>query len=328
MNMTRVKIKTSDSKIWDVEQATADLIKASLTGPVTIDLLAEGPCCDTSGINNLLNLIIDKFGFDPGLYTIKTSNQVSSSQFKEQRGDFCELEFVQQKAKNIVNYHSTLEKKFGLFIGRSNWIRLSLASYIDHYYNDMSVITYHYDPQSDYHIANFGLEELLNKSWKDTDLILGFLKKLPLKEHTVEYPICWNVEALELDTYYQKIFCDVVCETYYSGNVFFMTEKTMRAIVNRRPFLIQGPKFFLKNLKRLGFKTFDSWWDEGYDEDPWDFKHLALRHNVDFIAQQSQSTIQQWYNEMTPILDPNYNVFLELTQKQISTTDFYNGKTI
>ena len=59
MNMTRVKIKTSDSKIWDVEQATADLIKASLTGPVTIDLLAEGPCCDTSGINNLLNLIID-----------------------------------------------------------------------------------------------------------------------------------------------------------------------------------------------------------------------------------------------------------------------------
>jgi hypothetical protein len=187
----------------------------------------------------------------------------------------------------------------------------------------MAIMTYHYDPKSDYHMANFGLEELLPKSWNDTDFILQFLKKLPLKEHTLEYPICWNLHALELDAYYQKIFCDVVCETYYSGNVFFMTEKTMRAIANRRPFLIQGPIFFLKNLKRLGFKTFDHWWDEGYDEDPWDFKHLALRQNIDFIAQQPRSTIQQWYNEMTPILDHNYNTFLELTHKQILETKFY-----
>jgi hypothetical protein len=251
---------------------------------------------------------------------------VGSSQFREKRTLFTELQFVQQKAKNIVKLPSTLEKKFGLFIGRSNWIRLSLASYIDHHYHDMSIITYHYDPQSDYHMANFGLEELLNKSWNDSDLILNFLKKLPLTEKTLEYPICWNAGALELDEYYQKLFCDVVCETYYSGNVFFMTEKTMRAIANRRPFLIQGPKFFLKNLTRLGFQTFDSWWDEGYDEDPWDFKHLALRQNIDFIAKQSQSTVQQWYDEMSPILDHNYNTLLELTANKILKTEFYvNG---
>lgn len=321
--MNKVKIETSDKKIWNVEQVVSDLVEASLKGPVIINLLTEGPCCKTSGIDDLLNLIINKFGFDPNLYTIETSNQVSSSQFKEKRTPFTELEFVQQKAKNIINYHSTLEKKFGLFIGRSNWIRLSLASYINYYYDNMSIMTYHYNPQLDYHIANFGLEELLNKSWNDSDLILGFLKKLPLKEQTLEYPISWDSQALELDNYYQKLFCDIVCETYYSGNVFFMTEKTMRAIINRRPFLVQGPKFFLKNLKRLGFKTFDHWWDEGYDEDPWDFKHLALRQNIDFIAQQSQSTIQQWYNEMTPILDYNYNVFLELTTKKILETEFY-----
>ena len=320
--MTEVKVKTSDKKIWDSDQVLADLIKASLTGPVRIKLLTEGPCCNTSGLDSLLNLIIDKFGFSPELYTIETSNQVGSSQFREKRTPFTELQFVQQKAKNIVKLPSTLEKKFGLFIGRSNWIRLSLASYIDHYYHNMSIITYHYDPQSDYHMANFGLEELLNKSWNDSDLILNFLKKLPLTEKLFEYPICWNAGALELDEYYQKLFCDVVCETYYSGNVFFMTEKIMRAIANRRPFLIQGPRFFLKNLKLLGFQTFDRWWDEGYDEDPWDFKHLALRQNIDFIAKQSQSTIQQWYDEMLPILDHNYNTFLELTANKILKTEF------
>lgn len=321
--MIEVKIKTSDSKIWESDQVLTDLIKASMKGPVKINLLTEGPCCKTSGIDNLLNLIIDKFGFSPSQYTIETSNQIRSSQFREKRTQFTELQFVQRKAKNIAKLPSTLEKKFGLFIGRSNWIRLSLASYINHHYNNISIITYHYDPQSDYHMANFGLEELLNYSWNESDLVLNFLKKLPLKEKTLEYPICWNTEALELDEYYQKLFCDVVCETYYSGNVFFMTEKTMRAIANRRPFLIQGPKFFLKNLKQLGFKTFDSWWDEGYDEDPWNYKHLSLRQNIDFIAQQSQSTIQQWYDEMTPILDHNYNIFLELTTNKILKTKFY-----
>ena len=125
---------------------------------------------------------------------------------------------------------------------------------------------------------------------------------------------------------YNNSWYSIVAEAH-RPRIYF-TEKTAKPMIAKRLFVLFGHQHTLKALKELGFKTFDSWWDEGYDEDPWDFKHLALRHNVDFIDQQSQSTIQQWYNEMTPILDHNYNVFLELTQKQISTTDFYNGKTI
>ena len=75
--MNKVKIETSDKKIWNVEQVVSDLVEASLKGPVIINLLTEGPCCKTSGIDDLLNLIINKFGFDPNLYTIETSNQVT-----------------------------------------------------------------------------------------------------------------------------------------------------------------------------------------------------------------------------------------------------------
>jgi hypothetical protein len=102
-----------------------------------------------------------------------------------------------------------------------------------------------------------------------------------------------------------------------------MTEKTMRAIMFKRPFLVQGPQWYLKNLQALGFQTFDRWWDEGYDEDAWDFKYQALKHNIDFISSQTQQTIERWYQEMQPVLEHNRNVLLNLSQESIVTREFF-----
>ena len=294
-----------------------------MSGPVTIDLLAEGPCCQTVGLDSLLDNLVNTYGFDRNVYTIKTSNQLSSSRYQETRTPFVELKFTQQKAETIINFESSLQKYFGLFIGRSNWLRLSLASYLAEQFPAQTMMTYHYDSKSDFHVANFGLEELLNRHWNDIDTVINFLKKLPMRPKKLTYPILWNEQGLDLDNFYKDIFCDVVCETYFSGKTFFMTEKTMRPIIHKRPFLVQGPQWYLKNLKKLGFKTFDQWWDEGYDEDPWDFKYQALVKIIDYIGKQSPSTIKQWYIEMASVLDHNYDVFRSLTDKQILSTDFY-----
>jgi hypothetical protein len=184
-------------------------------------------------------------------------------------------------------------------------------------------MTYHYDPESDYHTCHFGLETLFNRHRNDIDIFASFIKKLPIRSHEYKYPILWNEQALDLDEHYQHLFCDVICETHFSGRTFQITEKTLRAIMHRRPFIIQGPQWYLRNLKLLGFKTFDRWWDEGYDEDPWDFKYQALKQNIDYIAQQDSSTIARWYDEMSEVLEHNYNTFLELTSQKIKSTDFY-----
>ena len=97
----------------------------------------------------------------------------------------------------------------------------------------------------------------------------------------------------------------------------------MRAIAHRRPFIVQGPQWYLHNLKLLGFKTFDQWWDEGYDEDPWDFKYQALKQNIDYIAKQNTTTIAQWNKEMLNVLDHNYNTLNELTAEKILSTKFF-----
>lgn len=308
---------TSDCKIWNRDKFIIDLFNAKELGPVEINLNAEGPCCEQLGLNQLLESI-------PGLTVsaIHTSNQIQSSNFKEVRKTFVELELAKQKIKQSTATYSNLTKRFALFVGRSNWQRLALASYMWKNHNKSVSLTYHYDKSLTYHSANFGLEELLEKQWDCRHTVYEFLEQLPIKHDHQEYPILWDKNAFDLEDQYPHIFCEIVCETFFSGKTFMMTEKTMRPIIQRRPFIVQGPKFFLENLKRLGFKTFDKWWDESYDIDESDGKFGSIQWIVDYIGQQSAGTIQQWYAEMQPILEHNANTLAELTNKQIVTTEF------
>ena len=47
---------------------------------------------------------------------------------------------------------------------------------------------------------------------------------------------------------------------------FHLTEKTLKALAFGIPFVMAGTHLFLKNLRDLGFRTFDELWSEQYDE--------------------------------------------------------------
>ena len=66
--------------------------------------------------------------------------------------------------------------------------------------------------------------------------------------------------------HYHKFSIELVCETYTLGNTFFPTEKTVRPIMGTKPWLIHGPVGHIQHLKQLGFQSFDSIWDERYDQ--------------------------------------------------------------
>lgn len=47
---------------------------------------------------------------------------------------------------------------------------------------------------------------------------------------------------------------------------FHLTEKTIKPIIAGMPFVLVASPRYLENLKKLGFKTFESLWDESYDK--------------------------------------------------------------
>lgn len=72
--------------------------------------------------------------------------------------------------------------------------------------------------------------------------------------------IPWNI----LD----RAWLSVVTETENIQDfdrTFFPTEKTAKVMLAGHPFLIFGGQWFLRNLRNLGFRTFDPWLDETYD---------------------------------------------------------------
>ena len=50
-------------------------------------------------------------------------------------------------------------------------------------------------------------------------------------------------------------------------NSMFITEKTLKPLVCKNPFMVSGSAYTLRFLKNLGFQTFDTLYDESYDDE-------------------------------------------------------------
>jgi hypothetical protein len=61
----------------------------------------------------------------------------------------------------------------------------------------------------------------------------------------------------------------IVTETLFNGdmNNLFLTEKTFKPMSLQMPFIVIGQPGTLARLKDLGYKTFEDFWDESYDQE-------------------------------------------------------------
>ena len=126
----------------------------------------------------------------------------------------------------------------------------------------------------------------------------------------------------EGDSRYQPEFLqlalwNVVLETVGDYPYSYQSEKIMKAILTKRPFIFLGGPNSLKNLKQLGFKTFDRWIDESYDN-PLRYADrcdLAIPELTRFCS-MSPERLQQQCLEMQEVLEYNFNHYIEKFGKE------------
>jgi hypothetical protein len=152
------------------------------------------------------------------------------------------------------------------------------------------------------------------------------LAATPIKfDNITQYPVDGRkveMPSLNLASKYADFFVEIVCETYTVGTTFFPTEKIWRPIMCKTPFIVQGPSEFLANLKVLGIKTFDKWWDESYDYQVGKTKIESIIKIIDFLSLKTVQELKIMYNEMLPILEHNYNVLMNLTPDQMLAANY------
>lgn len=117
---------------------------------------------------------------------------------------------------------------------------------------------------------------------------------------------------------YQQSAFSLICETTVDNRGSFFTEKIAKPIIASRLFVVISGQYYLKNLKKLGFKTFDNIIDESYDSEPDPEKRWSLAlEQVEWLCTQDQHKILK---AIIPIVLHNQNLITKLPSNILEIT--------
>jgi hypothetical protein len=338
-----LKVQTLDRKIWQKDKIIAYLYeRANSNSPAVLDYCPEGSCSEALGMYRLLDEFCNLTGYKKSNITIVTANMLEHHpeyQIKRQSMYWYEiLEHKKWLATHQINVGNNISKHFANFVSRSNWARLWLATIFDIKFRHTVLQTYHYDSQRENYNLNgyLGLDDLVRFDCNIVPQAAEFLSTCPrtidleflktadtstsLFQHKDSYYPIQHPANLNLLQFYSEIFVDVYVEANVSGNCFLATEKTWRPIMAQRPFIVLSNVGFLSNLKKLGFKTFDNYWDESYDDYSDGERIRQIEILLDTIAAWPISKCRAVLEDMQPILKHNFECYKSLTFNKLLKT--------
>jgi hypothetical protein len=128
-------------------------------------------------------------------------------------------------------------------------------------------------------------------------------------------PVAYNEKTHQLQYLYKETFVSVHAESRFAQPTGNYSEKVIQSIIYKTPFILLAPPYTLKCMKEAGYKTFDQWWDESYDEE----ENHMLRFKkiveiIDWIDGLSYKVLLKMHKEMEAILAYNFQVAIDNTQ--------------
>jgi hypothetical protein len=176
----------------------------------------------------------------------------------------------------------------------------------------------------DYRISDRDLKKM-----EVTDLQCeNFKNNLPLIADANQFDV--NDPFNALPELHSKTAFSIVNETLannYNNTTLFFSEKFLKPIINFQPMLIYGHQGINKKLSLLGFKTYDSYFDLDFDDEPDDiirYKKLlnSASDAVALLKSISKENQIEWRFNNVELLKYNYEVFLENKHRKEQMLNF------
>jgi hypothetical protein len=139
------------------------------------------------------------------------------------------------------------------------------------------------------------------------DINLGHVDLPLVIDHNANH--AGNSHRLDMWEFVDRSLLNVVTETVYYGQRQHLTEKTFKPIVMQQPFVLASCQGSLEYLRRYGFKTFDSVWDEDYDEKNDDLRVIRIGKLLNDIDNQSLAEKKHMQQHLAPIVEHNFQWF-------------------
>ena len=223
----------ADKFIWNLDEVLTFLI-ANQHKDIVLRTNEEGCCAESAGLYKLLDL----FNFNS--VTILTGNTFEQhnkyiikpdSPFK-----FFDVDHTDYDALHKWNGN----KIFGVFYNRPLWHRIGIASYLNIHHNDRSLVNFRSNPHYDMDRRLFEMQTLFETDLQSVDNVIKSIGDFPMQLETTDgYTTGASTtdHVDQLSQFYTNIFIDIVAETFVSGRTFFATEKTVRPMLLKKPFI-------------------------------------------------------------------------------------------
>lgn len=149
--------------------------------------------------------------------------------------------------------------------------------------------------------------------FKSQDLLYPYVSPNLKAEWEVAHPLDKSISPFIPWDIYQNTWYTIITETLGTGNCFFFSEKTTKALYAERLFVVFSSKGYLKELRTLGFETFGDIIDESYDDDPLDFSRFdKISKQLVHLSHLDPVSV---YQEIKPRLQHNRQHLLALPSK-------------
>jgi hypothetical protein len=302
-------LNLNDETIWNYNEFVQFLVD-NQGQDIAVSTNAEGVCLTHIGVYALL----DMFKFSS--VTIITANEVESHSTYTVTFVPNKFKFLQVPADaDYSKYHGWNQSTvFGAFYNRPTWTRIGFAGHLLAKYPEVSTVNFRQDPADEDQRRYFEMDKLFQAHPESVNNFMSVHAQLPQQLETSDGYIVGvdtKTHTDQLAEFYPDFLFDVVAETFITGRSFFPTEKTVRPMLLKKPFIVMAPRNFLIHLRQLGFRTFHDVWDEGYDGHEGQHRYIRMLDLIDTLANKSVAELDALYNHITPILEHNHNLLKE-----------------
>lgn len=234
----------------------------------------EGHNPKYNGLYELLDQLCDYYKWDKSKICIVIANPTFSHDYYQTiSGKWYTFDGLSQPMVPVYPWNG--EKDYGMFIGRVTPARIgALVKHLNFEFKSNGLTSFNgvikncVTEMTDYLIESDNRASMVENIQPYSDIDKIHYGPIWQDRHTTLSLMWSNV--------YKRIGIDIVCETSTEPESFSFSEKTLRPLFYKRPFLIVGCKGYVQYLKDYGIKTFEPWISDEYDQ------HEEL-HRVDRV---------------------------------------------
>lgn len=281
---------------------------------IEIKVNNEGHCLRYCGVYDILDI------FQFSSVDIFTSNSIETHPHYRIHRTWKTWLLNIQSFDYAFDYTWNQNKIFGCFFGRPSAPRLGIAGHLLKNHPDISLIITKFKFSDEDSRSQFDVHRLFEwdkKSIENMSLI---------EKHTncddVYYEKGHYNQNNALSRLYKDMLIDIVSEPVNAGDTFYPTEKIVRAMLCKRPFLAMASRNYLAYLRQLGFHTFRDFWSEDYDGLDQNLRYSEILALIDRLATIPKYQMIEMYDQMRYLLDHNYDLLVN--QKYNNTVEKIN----